>query len=542
MTHLHQRPAFGAGLALTGLAAANLACVTLLGTDIPSSPVPPLASPTARAIATARIAPTPTAVGAVDTELAPTPAPTLGPVDQVPVDPAVGLVPGVALPDVATRYAIDVTVTFNPDGTATLVGRTRFLFTNREATAIDDLVLMTWPNNRDQYLSDMRLLEVSSGGAALEPIEDRPGDIVHRFALPTPLAPGATLDVSTAFTVVARPGIDESGAARFGLTNGVLLAPTFYPLVPRRIGGDWDVKLAPPGGDTTNSDTATYVLVVHAPAEYAIVTSGVAVDERVEGDVRSQTVVAAPMRDVALVVGPLQRASVVVDGVTINAYMLDEHAVYTDRMLAYGADQVRNLNQRVGPYPFTELDLVDAPGAFGGIEYPGEVFIGVVGPDSFFEIATVHEVGHQWFYSVLGDDQLREPWLDEAFASYTEVLYFEAKEGAKAREREVESSRSYYELALSDSKLPIGLPVDRYADDSDYFAAVYEKGKVFLDELRRTLGDDAFFAFLQTYYRKNQFGFVTGPMLQAEAEATCGCDLAQLFDEWVYGPDGPPTP
>ncbi len=544
--HLHRRPVLGAGLALAGLTAANLACVTFLGTDIPSSPVPPLASPTQRAIATAQIAPTPTRVGdltAVPTAGAtPTPAPTLGPVDQVPVDLTVGLVPGAALPEVSTRYAIDVTVAFNSDGTAVLTGRTRFLFTNREANAIDDLVLMTWPNNRDQYLSDMRLLDVSSGGAALEPIEDRPDDIVHRYALTTPLAPGATLDVSTAFTVVARPGIDETGAARFGLTNGVLLAPTFYPLVPRRIAGDWDVKLAPPGGDTTNSDTATYVLVVRAPAEYAIVASGVAVDERVEGDVRSQTLVAAPMRDVALVVGPLQRTSVDVDGVTVNAYMLATHAAYTEKMLAYGADQVRNLGQRIGPYPFTELDLVDAPGAFGGIEYPGEVFIGVVGPDSFFEIATVHEVGHQWFYSVLGDDQLREPWLDEAFASYTEVLYFEAKEGPKAREREVESARSYYEIALSDSKLPIGLPVDRYADDSDYFAAVYEKGKVFIDELRRTMGDDGFFAFLQSYYAKNQFGFVTGPILQAEAEATCGCDLAPLFNEWVYGPDGPPTP
>lgn len=129
---------------------------------------------------------------------------------------------------------------------------------------------MLWPNHDDQYLSSMTLSAVTSDGVALEQIDGEPNGVAQRFALPAPLAPGATLDVSTAFSIEALPGIDKSGAARFGLTNDVLLAPTFYPLVPRRIGGDWDTQLAVPGGDTTNSDSATFVYVVHAPAEDAI--------------------------------------------------------------------------------------------------------------------------------------------------------------------------------------------------------------------------------------------------------------------------------
>lgn len=527
-------------LGLSALLAANLACATLLQPPVGVS-TQPAPTRTPRPQATAFIEPTQPEVVPTDGP-SPTPQPTLSPVGEAPVDLAVGLLDGQSLPDVRTQYAIDVSVVFNEDGTATLTGRSRFVYTNREAEAITDLVLMLWPNHRDQYLSDMTLDSVTSAGAPLEQVDGDPNGVVQRFALPAPLEPGAALDVSTAFTVVAEPGIDDSGAARFGLSNDVLLAPTFYPLVPRRIGGDWDTELAAPGGDTTNSDTATFVYVVRAPADLAIVASGVVVDERVEGDVLIQTLVAAPMRDLALVVGPLTRTSATVDGVTLNAYMLDRHSEYTDEMLAYAGDQVRTLNQRVGLYPYTELDLVDAPGAFGGIEYPGVVFIGVVGPDSFFEIATVHEVGHQWFYNVLGDDQLREPWLDEGFASYTEVLYFEAKDGQEARERYVEDFRSYYEAALSDSSLPIGLAVGDYPDENAYYTAVYSKGAVFIDELRRTLGDDTFFAFLQSYYAQNRFGFVTGPIVQQAAEEACSCDLRPLFDEWVYGPDGPPTP
>lgn len=530
-------------VALSALLSANLACATLLRPSTPVPPPPPM-SPTPRPQATAIIDSTPTLPSFVATPTdgpSPTPLPTLDPVQSAPVDWTAALQPGPTLPEVHTQYAIDVSVVFNADGTATLTGRSRFVYTNRETQAIPDLVLMLWPNHRDQYLSTMSLDSVTSGGAALERVDGKDDGVVQRFALPTPLEPGASLDVSTSFVVHAEPGIDVSGAARFGLTNGVLLAPTFYPLVPRRLGGDWDTLLAAPGGDTTNSDTASYVYVVHAPASLAIVASGTVIDDDVEGDVRTQTIVAAPMRDLALVVGPLTLSTTNVDGIAINAYMLAEHAEYADKMLAYGSDQVHNLNQKIGAYPFKELDLVDAPGAFGGIEYPGEVFIGVVGPDSFFEIATVHEVGHQWFYSVLGDDQLREPWLDEAFASYTEVLYFEAKDGPDARARYVDDFRSYADSTL-DANTPVGLGVGDYDNENDYYAAVYARGAVFIDELRKAMGDDAFFAALQNYYAQNRFGFVSGPILQQTAESACSCDLGPLFNQWVYGPDGPPAP
>ena len=31
---------------------------------------------------------------------------------------------------------------------------------------------------------------------------------------------------------------------------------------------------------------------------------------------------------------------------------------------------------------------------------------------------TTHEVAHQWFYSLVGNDQAHDPWLDEVLATY----------------------------------------------------------------------------------------------------------------------------
>jgi aminopeptidase N len=209
-------------------------------------------------------------------------------------------------------------------------------------------------------------------------------------------------------------------------------------------------------------------------------------------------------------------------------------------MLDYTAKQVQTLQSEVGDYPFAELDVVDAPGAFGGIEYPGEVFIGVVGEGDFFERATVHETGHQWFYSLVGDDQLLQPWLDEAAASYTEVLYEEKNHGAKAAKDALQSFKD--ELGYtSQPELPIGLPVSGYPSENDYGIVVYAKGALFFDTLRQTMGDATFFAFLKAYYTKYRYGFASSANFQATAEQTCACNLNQLFDLWVYtgGPVNP---
>src|SRR5258707_254296 len=101
---------------------------------------------------------------------------------------------------------------------------------------------------------------------------------------------------------------------------------------------------------------------------------------------------------------------------------------------------------------------------------------------------------------------LPQPWLDEAAASYTELLYFEAVDGAQAAQQ----YRAYFQdeaNSASDPNQPIGLPVDRYNGINDYSAIVYGKGALFFDTLRRQLGDDTFFKFLHAYYQKYRYGF-----------------------------------
>ncbi len=439
------------------------------------------------------------------------------------------------LPD-ASRYVIDVTVTFDAVGTAarsaTLAGRELIRYTNTYSQPLDSLMLMLWPNDSDQYLGALTLGAVSVGGAPVQPVMESRG-LAARLPLAAPLAPGHRVDLSVDFSARANAGAEHG--ARFGLTHGVLLAPTFNPIIPRLVDGQWQSDWPPSAGDVSNSDTAFYAWRITAPAGLAIAASGVVVNQSQSGDTQTQTRLTGPMRDIALAVGDLRQTQrTLPDGVRLNAWVLPEHAAQAQELLDQGAGQMQNLENLVGPYPFAELNIVDTPGTYGGVEYPGLVYIGVVDPQGGFEEATVHEVGHQWFYSLIGDDQLLEPWLDEAAASYTEALYAEKVHGADAAQRALSAFQDEADSA-SDHRLPIGLPVGAYASENDYVAIVYGKGALFFDALRQHLGDATFFQFLHDYYRQYKYGFATSLGFEHTAEVTCGCDLKPLFQQWVFG-------
>ena len=452
------------------------------------------------------------------------------------VDPAQALLPAFAadvqlLPD-RTRYWIDTSVEFvSGELRATLHGQMRLRFVVPEGETIESIPLMLWPND-PQYDAVMTAGPALIDGSPVAGETDL-GGIVLWLLLPEPAEAGDVLDISAPFEIEAGGPIGGVDPKRFGITEGVLAAPTAYPLVPRRIDGAWQVETAPSGGDTTNSDTASYQVDLTVPEELALAASGVAIDSTVNGDGTVTTrYLTGPMRDFAFALGPFQSSEDIVDGVVVRAWALPEHSAEAEEMLDAASRQLGILNDLVGPYPYVELDVVDVPGAFGGIEYPGIVFIGTLGTSWLIE-PTVHEVAHQWFYGLIGDDQLHEPWLDEALATYTEVLYYEEIGRRGAAAGLLSQFRSWVR-SHPDPTLPIGRGVGQYPDPDAYAIFVYGKGALFLDALRGEIGDEAFGEFLKGYFQEQRYGFATGEEFQLAAEAACACDLGALFDLWVW--------
>jgi len=467
--------------------------------------------------------------------LSPPPTLTPAPTPDLPtLDQRLGLLPAysgdVAKLGGATQYWIEAEIEFTErTQEASIEGSVRILFTNPMEERLDNIVLMLWPNN-DQYAASMVAGPAVMQGEVLEG-ESVTGGLGLRFDLPRSLGSGETLDVSLPFRVEIGP-MSAMAPRRMGITGDVLLAPTFYPLVPRLVDGEWQTADAPPGGDTTNSEIAFYQLDVTWPATYELVASGVELNRREVTESNHAAFISGPMRDVALALGPFVLETSMVGDVALNTWVLPEHHDDHEVVLEAAAAQMTLLGELLGPYPYPELDLVDAPGAFGGIEYPGLVYLGTLGSNWVIE-PTVHEVAHQWFYGLIGDDQIEEPWLDEAAATYAEVLYYEKVNGIGRGTSFLSELRAIVRQQSS-PVLPVGLAVDGYQNEFEYAAFVYLKGALFFDALRNKLGETGFQNFLREYFNSYRYGFADSAGFQAIAETTCSCDLDPLFDLWVY--------
>jgi aminopeptidase N len=195
------------------------------------------------------------------------------------------------------------------------------------------------------------------------------------------------------------------------------------------------------------------------------------------------------------------------------------------------------------PFPYTEFDIVSTPTLALGIEYPGMVAItsriyDVDGeyrgaPTSIYMESTVaHEVGHQWFYGLIGDDQLDDPWLDESLTQFVTFQYYEDEQGSQGAEAFRRSLEGRWD-SIGRAHIPVGLPVAGYKD-GEYSAIVYGRGPLFFIALRQKMGIEKFNAFLKEYAETLSWGIATPEVLQALAEKHCGCELDDMFAEWVY--------
>jgi len=148
-------------------------------------------------------------------------------------------------------------------------------------------------------------------------------------------------------------------------------------------------------------------------------------------------------------------------------------------------------------------------------------------------------VAHQWWMVVVGNDQIDEPWLDEALTQYSTMLYYESVYGEERAQSILrgEFEQTYQSLIRRGRDLPAGLPAEAYAPDV-YWDVVYDKGALYFHELRQEVGDEAFFEILQTYYRRHRYQIATPRAFLATVEAVTGNPHRDIYERWIGGDAG----
>jgi hypothetical protein len=444
----------------------------------------------------------------------------------------------------ASVYEIDIGIS---EDLLSLAGHEEVCYTNREDEPLDEIFFRLFPNllGGAATVSALRV-----DGEDVAPVYEL-ADSALRVPLVGDLPPGEAVTIEMDFEVeVAREMTRNYGL--FGFFDGVLSLHQFYPVIPVYDDEGWNVEIPSPQGDITYYDASFYRVRVNAPASLVVVASGVEVVREEEGGDQVLTFAAGPARGFYLAASAdYTVVSGKVGETQVNSYALAGQEEGAELALEFARGALESYSDRFGVYPYTEFDVVSTPMLALGMEYPGITAITLAVYDLGNEVRGVpapmmmegtvgHEVAHQWFYNVVGNDQIDEPWLDEALVQYVTGLYYLDTYG----EQGYQGWRgSWYDRwnRVDQAEIPIGLPVAGYEDDA-YGAIVYGRGPLFVEALAEEMGQETFEGFLLDYTQSHTWDIGTGEAFRARAEEHCQCDLSALFDEWVYPEGGAVAP
>jgi hypothetical protein len=371
-------------------------------------------------------------------------------------------------------------------------------FTNTTGLAIPDLTLDVESN---LYAGAFRLGAMHWGdGSAVESYTLEYNRLWLGF--PQPLEPGAPLSLLLAYTL-ALPAIPASdGSVKpqpFGYTSRQTNLVDWYAfLPPYQEESGWLVHGPWFYGEHqvyAYGDFDVEVQVANAPAGASIAASappeadGDRLRYRLEGE-----------RSFAWSIGPeYQVFSQTVGAVNVLSYAFPYDARAGQQALKDACAALELYSRLFGPYPHPSLSVVEADFR-DGMEYDGLVFLSYGfynlyegTPRGYLTAIAAHETAHQWWFGLVGNDQYKEPWLDESLATYSERLFYE---------NVYPDLLDWWWATRVNFYQPQGLidqPVDAYGGYEPYRNAVYLNGVKFLEDLRKKIGDPAFFGFLKDY-------------------------------------------
>ncbi|MDM8518444.1 M1 family metallopeptidase [Anaerolineales bacterium HSG6] len=429
------------------------------------------------------------------------------------------------------RYHITVQL---DESQSQLSGVTRITIPNPTA----EVVLRLYPNlsHYDGSLS-ISQAQINQIPVAVTPM-DADSSVV-RLLVP-PQADGTLPDmavVDLTFSVeLGRVPNRDGSYTLFGWDGATLSLPGFYPTLAVQEAGQWVVEQPAAHGDVLFNEVALYQLDITLPQELVAVASGVTVNLiNNPNQTRTWQITGGPLRDMTVMAGPFQALSETGAGATVTSYYLPGNENGARDALSHATAALRLYSDLYGAYPYTELDIVEAPLNRYGMEYTGLVMIGedVYHQDrKYLRFLVAHEVAHQWWYAVVGNNPYQHPWLDEGLTEYSAFDYYRGVYG-QARAEELLTGHWYIPF---DQAMQGGIDgqVDRPArefDPTSYQLLVYAKAALFFNALRAELGEETYRQVIQTYYTESRYKLVTPEQFLAIAERVSGQNLDHLTDK-----------
>ncbi len=328
---------------------------------------------------------------------------------------------------------------------------------------------------------------------------------------------------------------------RLGYGDNAVNFGNFYPILC--VYDDGFVKNSfASNGDPFYSDIANYNVQITFPSNYTLATSGEVLRSTNENSKTTTEIKGEKLRDFCFVLSTkFVVISKTINDVNVNYYYYDDENA--EEYLTLACEVIEEFSSSFGDYPYKNVNVVKTNFCFGGMEYPNLVYISDEITDSeTYRYVIVHELAHQWWYSLVGNNEYEEAWLDESLTEYSTALFFERHDYGLNYDDIIAGADSTYRLfvdvysnVLGDVDESMNRNLGEFETEPEYVNCVYTKGVLMYDSLRKTLGDSKFFKCLKDYFENFRYKNASGADLINSFSSSSHRNLEGYFSSWLNG-------
>lgn len=453
--------------------------------------------------------------------------------------------------DTLTEY--NITVEFLEDNMF-LKGSQEFIYTNHQKVPLKNLYFHLYPNafktiervpfEKEEIQRaypngfDTGYIEIASIKEGKNTIDYKimgEGATILRVTPEKSLAPGEMLQLFFDFKVKLPNTI-----GRMGYGENTVNITNWFPILAVYDERGWNLDPYYAIGDPFYSEVATYNVTAVIPKEYQLAATGNVTKIHERSNKKTYNIEADLVRNFVMILSKnFQVREAMLENTRIFSYAID--GLKGELALQYSLDALKIFNSLFGKYPYEQLSVVACDFFVGGMEYPNVVMISQnlyeMKEDFPLEYVVAHEIAHQWWYGIVGNNEVREPWLDEALTEYSTLMYFEKKYGAHIKEQIFEKMiKAQYENYI-DFEADRGEKILRSLREFDsswqYSSIVYSKGAMFIHEIREEMGDEAFIKALREYFEAFKFKNATTEDFYNICQKNTDKPLNNLFNQWL---------
>lgn len=427
-------------------------------------------------------------------------------------------------------------------------------YVNNTGTVLDEVYFHLYPNaykeletapilfNEDimskGYVPGyIEIEEIKVKGEKAEYAIQGKGDTILRINLNEPLKEDEELKIELKYKGKLPINID-----RFGYGENVFNFGNWYPIACAFDETGWNLDPYYSLGDPFYSDIANYDVKITVPEEVIVASSGNIIKEKKDKNKKTYYIEGKLIRDFAWVASENFLVTESYAGDTlVKLYALENDESAAKIAMDAGVKSIELFNSLFGKYPYGvySIAITEFP---TGMEYPGIVFINKEyynkNYKEYLEQVIVHETAHQWWYGVVGNDQIDEAWIDESLATYSEVIYIHNIYGEGAGKNYY---RYYCELPYEYTIKNISTdgvivkPLKDFNSWDEYGLLVYTKGAMFINSIKEDFGMDTLYEILNEYYSRYRFHFGTTEDFIKVCKEITGSNFQDRINKWIYG-------